>query len=156
MKQQPASVVTHSAVETEQFGQQLGARLRGGEVIELSSDVGGGKTTLVRGIARGAESSDVVASPTFTVSKQYDAKDFLIVHFDFYRIQHDTTMVAHELAEATLDVASVVLVEWSETVRNVLPKHTATITIEPLSEESRRISWQCAPESEYLFEELAL
>src|SRR5690606_33786002 len=56
-----------SSEATERLGERLGKALKGGEVIELASDLGGGKTTLVRGLARGAKSSDKVASPTFTI-----------------------------------------------------------------------------------------
>src|SRR5262245_31168810 len=53
-----------SSAETEELAQSLGRRLKGGEVIELVSDLGGGKTTFVRGLAKGAGSPDKVASPS--------------------------------------------------------------------------------------------
>lgn len=53
------------------LGELLGSKLTGGEVIELRSDLGGGKTTFTKGIVKGAGSSDVVASPTFTLKKIY-------------------------------------------------------------------------------------
>lgn len=151
MEQSSSSVITRSAYDTEHFGEQIGAQLKGGEVIDLSSDVGGGKTTLVRGVVRGAGSSDVVASPTFTVSKLYGADDFSIVHFDFYRIQHDAVTVAHELAEASQDATSVVLIEWSEAVRDLLPEQTIVMVIQPINETERQITWHCPPEKEYVF-----
>src|SRR5690606_22283628 len=57
-------VETNSSNETERLAEQLGKKLRGGEVIELISDLGGGKTTFTRGLAKGVGSSDRVASPT--------------------------------------------------------------------------------------------
>ena len=60
-----------SSEKTEQLAALLGARLRGGEVIALNSDLGGGKTAFVRGLARGIGSTDHVSSPTFTISRQY-------------------------------------------------------------------------------------
>lgn len=152
---QSGTKTTYSADETERVGELIGAQLLGGEVIELSSDVGGGKTTLARGIVRGAGSRDMVASPTFTVSNLYSADSFSIVHFDFYRIQHDIAMVAHELAEVTQDESSVVIIEWSESVRAVLPEDTVAITIQTISESDRRISWRSGLEKAYLFEGLA-
>jgi tRNA A37 threonylcarbamoyladenosine biosynthesis protein TsaE len=61
-----------SSEATEELGRKLGSKLRGGEVIELRSDLGGGKTTLVRGLAAGMGSTDAVASPSFTISRVYE------------------------------------------------------------------------------------
>jgi len=88
--------------DTERLGELLGRRLRGGEVLELRSDLGGGKTTFVRGLVRGAGCHDRVSSPTFTLSRVYKSKDFEIHHFDFYRLQ-DPGLVANELAEVVGD-----------------------------------------------------
>ncbi len=59
--------------DTLNLAAKIGAKLRGGEVIELVSDLGGGKTVFVRGLARGMGSKDQVASPTFTISREYKA-----------------------------------------------------------------------------------
>ena len=69
---------------TTAYGLFLGANLRGGEVVELISDLGGGKTTLTQAIVAGAGSKDVVSSPTFTIGKQYTAGKLRIYHFDFF------------------------------------------------------------------------
>lgn len=150
-KAKQQAVTTVSERDTERFGEGIGTRLRGGEVLQLNSDVGGGKTTLVRGIVRGAGSSDVVASPTFTVSKLYRATDFQIVHFDFYRIQNDTTMVRRELEEIVGQSDAVVLIEWSDTISDVLPNNTINVTIRPVDDVTRRLAWFCPPEYDYLF-----
>lgn len=67
-------IVSTSSDATEKLGEQVGKRLKGGEVIELISDLGGGKTTFIRGLARGMGSTDHVSSPTFTISKFYSVK----------------------------------------------------------------------------------
>jgi tRNA threonylcarbamoyladenosine biosynthesis protein TsaE len=61
-------IVTNSPEQTIDVAKSIGARLKGGECIELTSDVGGGKTTFVRGLVSGAGSTDHVSSPTFTIS----------------------------------------------------------------------------------------
>ena len=71
MKTQELKLSSNNAEQTELIAVAIGKRLRGGEMIELVSDLGGGKTTFTRGLARGAGSSDVVSSPTFTISKVY-------------------------------------------------------------------------------------
>ncbi len=67
---------TTSPEDTLNLAAKIGAKLRGGEVIELVSDLGGGKTVFVRGLAQGMGSKDQVASPTFTISREYKASKF--------------------------------------------------------------------------------
>ena len=126
--------------QTEQLGERLGKSLKGGEVIELISDLGGGKTTFVRGLARGAGSKDKVASPTFTISKVYDCPDFQIHHFDFYRL-HEAGIVADELAEVASDPKVVVVVEWSDVVQHMLPEQRLAVTLKQTPEGNRDITF---------------
>lgn len=131
--------VTRSAEETEAIGESLGAHLKGGEVIELTSDVGGGKTTFTRGLARGAGSKDRVASPTFTISKVYEAPQFAIHHFDFYRLP-EAGLIQHELEDVLGDPHIVVVMEWSDVVAGVLPEKTIHIHIQNSGEHERTIT----------------
>ena len=117
-----------SSDNTEQIGIQIGEQLNGGEVIELISDLGGGKTTLTRGIAKGAGSHDDVASPTFTISRVYLAPKFEIHHFDFYRLDN-AGIIAHELEEAQTDKKIVTIIEWGDVVSDVLPKERLRIIL---------------------------
>jgi tRNA threonylcarbamoyladenosine biosynthesis protein TsaE len=118
--------------DTERLGKLLGSQLKGGEVIELRSDLGGGKTTFVRGLVRGAGSQDIVTSPTFTLNKIYSAKNGLkIYHFDFYRL-NQAGLVAEQLAESLQDPKSIVVVEWSNIVKNVLPQDFLTVEFLPV------------------------
>ena len=129
-------VVSASAEQTEVLGESLGRRLRGGEVIELVSDLGGGKTTLVRGLVRGAGSADHVSSPTFTMSKTYEAGPLHIHHFDFYRLSEPGIM-ADELAEIINDPHNVAVIEWSDIVQHVLPDERLTVRITQTAEDER-------------------
>lgn len=135
------------------MAERIGRRLKGGEVIDLASDLGGGKTTFVRGLARGASSSDVVGSPTFTLSKVYKAARLTIHHFDFYRLQAAGIM-RDELAELIGDPSSVVVVEWSDIMQDVLPERRLTITIDRTAEaeHARLITVDCSEELAYLIE----
>ena len=117
-----------SSEQTEQLAQKLGEALRGGEVIELVSDLGGGKTTFTRGLVRGLGSDEIVASPTFTISKLYNTGRFAVHHFDFYRLQ-EAGIVADELAEVVDDPQDIVVIEWSDIVQHVLPEIRLTLTI---------------------------
>lgn len=140
-----------SSENTEAIGAAIGARLRGGEVIELRSDLGGGKTTLTRGLAKGAGSTDRVSSPTFTISKQYRADDKTLLHFDFYRLG-DAGVVSEELREAAQDTTAVCIVEWGEVVNDVLPQERVTIVLRHKEGDERDIEIHCPEALEYLLE----
>lgn len=137
--------------ETERLGAKIGAHLRGGELIELVSDLGGGKTTLTRGLVRGAGSTDKVASPTFTISKEYRAPNFTIVHFDFYRLA-EAGIVAAELSEFIGDSQYVVVVEWGDIVQEVLPQERLTVRLKLEKTGGREIEILYSPQLEYLVE----
>lgn len=137
--------------QTEALGEHIGRNLRGGETIELVSDLGGGKTTFTRGLVRGAGSTDRVASPTFTISKEYSCADFTIVHFDFYRLQ-TAGVVADELREFVDEKEFVVVVEWGEIVEDVLPARRLKVEFERQLSEGRQIVCTYAAELAYLVE----
>ncbi|MEK7603083.1 MAG: tRNA (adenosine(37)-N6)-threonylcarbamoyltransferase complex ATPase subunit type 1 TsaE [Patescibacteria group bacterium] len=134
---------------TEKIGENLGRNLRGGEIIELVSDLGGGKTTLVRGLAKGAGSKDTVASPSFTISREYIAAKFTIHHFDFYRLS-EPGLVQYELSDKLGDPKIVVVAEWADVVQGVLPKKRLVIKITKTSNVGREIKFKYSPSLDYL------
>lgn len=141
------------AAATETFAESIGERLRGGELIELVSDLGGGKTTFTRGLVRGADSGDLVASPTFTISREYTTDKFTIHHFDFYRL-HEAGVMADELHELIGDPHIVVVVEWSDVVQHVLPAERLRIVITQTGENERQLTVSCSDELNYLMEKV--
>ncbi len=120
-------------------------------MIELVSDLGGGKTTFTRGLVRGVGSEDKVASPTFTISKVYDAGKLEVHHFDFYRL-HEPGIVADELAELTGEPSIVVVVEWGDAVQHVLPIERLTVGIKQEPDGTRTLSFSCPTSLSYLVE----
>lgn len=129
-------VRTENPESTEELAELIGVQLQGGEIIELIGDVGAGKTTFVRGLARGAGSSARVSSPTFTVSKVYDSDNIRLHHYDFYRL-NDFKIIQNELAEVLEDPKSSAVLEWAGKVQNVLPAGRIRIKIEVESEKGR-------------------
>jgi tRNA threonylcarbamoyladenosine biosynthesis protein TsaE len=142
-----------SSDATVRLAEKLGRRLKGNEVIELISDLGGGKTTFVRGLAAGIGSTDHVASPTFTISKVYKADTIEIHHFDFYRL-HDAGLMEHELHDILGDPKTVVVVEWGDVVQHVLPEDRLTIHITRTGDDSRRLDFTFPKSLGYLLEDL--
>ena len=112
------------------FGETLGTHLNGGEIIELIGDVGAGKTTLVRGLAVGMGVTETVQSPSFTISRVYDAKEGMrLIHYDFYRL-NDAGIMADELSDSIKDPGTVTVIEWASAIKHVLPEDRLTITIQ--------------------------
>jgi tRNA threonylcarbamoyladenosine biosynthesis protein TsaE len=146
-------IVCRSSADTEVFGEALGRKLKGGETIELISDLGGGKTTFVRGLARGARSSDIVASPTFVIEKQYVCPKFLIQHFDLYRLGGDERLIQQTLHEA-IEEGSVVVVEWASQVPGALEVSRLKVELRRTSdsEDTRQILCTFPEGLAYLFE----
>ena len=128
---------------------QIGQRLKGGEVIELVSDLGGGKTVFVKGVAKGMGIKDLVGSPTFTISSEYKAGDLVLHHFDFYRLG-EPGIVANELDEIIGVPQNVVAIEWADLVNTVLPQNRLSIHIHTLGETERKLKFHYTPDLEYL------
>ena len=142
-------LTSNSPTNTEKIGYNLGKRLKGGEIIELASDLGGGKTTFVRGVAAGAGSQDKVASPSFTLNRLYKCPNFEINHFDFYRL-NDAGVMAHELADIVNDSESVVIIEWAGVVESVLPSEKMEIKIRVPDIDSRQLIFNYPASMSYL------
>jgi len=141
--------VSIGSEQTEQLAEQLGSRLRGGEVIELVGDLGGGKTTFVRGLARGLGSADKVSSPSFTLSNEYRAGSRRLYHFDFYRL-NEPGIMKQELAEVLTDPESVTVVEWAGIAEDVLPAGRLTVRFKATGENDRELYYEYPQNLEYL------
>jgi tRNA threonylcarbamoyladenosine biosynthesis protein TsaE len=144
---------SESSDETELIGNKIGRHLKGGEVIDIKSDLGGGKTTLIRGLAKGAGSLDNVASPSFTISRVYETKKFKIYHFDFYRL-NEPGLMKYEVADLLDDPKRVLVIEWSDIIKDTLPKDRLSIEIIAKSETSRGIIINYQKSLGYLIESL--
>ena len=122
------------------FGQELGNSLKGGEVIELIGDVGAGKTTFTKGLAKSLGITDEIQSPTFTISRVYEGAKNNLVHYDFYRL-NDAGIMAIEMQDVIDDPNNITVIEWGESVREVLPKKYITVKIKIISENIREVEW---------------
>ena len=139
--------------QTEKIGEKLGSLLKGSEVIDIKSDLGGGKTTLVRGIAKGAGSEDKVASPSFTISRVYETPKLKIYHYDFYRL-NEAGLSTHEVKDILNDPSAVLVVEWGDIIRQVLPDDRLSIEIKTHIDDSRELIFNYPADLAYLVEKL--
>jgi len=124
---------TSAPEETEAIGEELGRRLRKGDLVLLKGELGAGKTTFVRGMARGTGSSAAVASPTFQLVRIYPGR-LQLAHVDLYRIENSTALADIGLDELADDGA--VVVEWGDRIE--VPD-AALIEIEHLGGDRRLI-----------------
>lgn len=146
-------IESDSSRATEELAARIGINIKGGEVIELTSDLGGGKTTFVRGLAKGIGSKDNVASPTFTISRFYKGSRFDIHHFDFYRLS-EAGLMADELAEVISGPNNIIVVEWSQIVKAVLPSERLTINFRIIDDEKRQLQFTYPESLKYLVKDL--
>ena len=136
-------VLTKSEAETLHWSTKLAGSLKGGQVISLEGDLGAGKTVVVKGIAKGLGLQEIVNSPTFVLMKVYKlpgSKIKQLVHVDAYRLNGAHELLEIGLADYLGHRDSLVLIEWGDKVKEILPKKYTTIAIKQLSENSRGLT----------------
>ena len=149
-------ITTTNSEATQSVGSRLSRLLRGGEVIELISDLGGGKTTFVQGLAAGLGYTGAVTSPTFTLSNIYQLEDGRqIHHYDLYRLSTGG-VVADELSEDIGEPGIITVIEWAGAAEDELPADSLRVTLEVTGETDRRLSFASAgPKSETIIKGLS-
>lgn len=136
--------------DTKALASTLGGAVRGGEVLAFHSDLGGGKTTFVKGLAAGMGVTGVVQSPTFTLSQIHQGTNLELHHYDFYRLT-DAGVMGAELAESLGQEDTVVAVEWGDIVHDILPSNAIAVTIKNNSnDESRTIILEIPKAFDYI------
>lgn len=122
-------IETRSPEETFALGERLGRGAQPGQIYTLTGDLGVGKTVFTQGVAKGLGISEPVSSPTFTIVQEYGSGRLPFYHFDVYRIGD-----VEEMEEIGYDDyffgEGVCLIEWAELVREILPEHRISVTIE--------------------------
>ena len=133
-------VVTHSAEETIALGRSLVSDLAPPKLVLLRGDLGAGKTTLVKGIAKGFEAAEEenVTSPTFTLIHEY-GQQHKVYHVDLYRLDRVGEVAGLGLEEL-FEQDSVVLVEWGERFPQIMPAERIEIRIETGEGDQREIT----------------
>jgi tRNA threonylcarbamoyladenosine biosynthesis protein TsaE len=128
---------TGSAAETEAVGERLAAELKPGDVVLVSGELGAGKTTLIRGAARGLGVDEPVTSPTFTIGQTYRGR-LPISHLDLYRLA-DLGQEDPALLDDYLTPDAVAFIEWPSAAEPWLERVTRRVEIRHAGEDEREI-----------------
>lgn len=129
-----------TAEDTRAIGGAVASLLRPGDAIALTGELGAGKTTLVHGLARALGYEGSVASPTFTLVREYRTPRLTVLHADVYRLDRMQEVVDLEL-EDLVEGAGVLLVEWGDAVETLLPEdHLVVELTVPGEGEERAVS----------------
>jgi tRNA threonylcarbamoyladenosine biosynthesis protein TsaE len=107
--------------DTRAIGDALSSLLRAGDALALTGELGAGKTTLVHGVASGLGFEGAVASPTFTLVREYRGGRLTVLHADVYRLDRVQDVMDLGLEEALAEEDSILVVEWGDVVEALLP-----------------------------------
>jgi tRNA threonylcarbamoyladenosine biosynthesis protein TsaE len=133
---------TQSTQQTQKQGEALAKRVILGQaprIIALQGDLGGGKTTFTQGLAKGLGVKDKVLSPTFPIIRKYSGKRELI-HIDCYRIESKDLLSLGW--KEMLESKAVIVIEWAEKIKEILPVETLWIHFRFLNEKERALEEQ--------------
>jgi len=120
-----------------QVGKKIGQLVKAGQVIELIGDVGAGKTTFVKGLAKGLEIEEDITSPTFNIKNEYEGR-LKLAHLDLYRL-NEPGLISDEIAEVIESRDSVVVIEWAGDLSGALPGDHIRIEFKTTGENSRKL-----------------
>ena len=129
--------VTQDPQETIQLGEHFATFVEKGDVFSFVGELASGKTTFIKGILKGLKFDKPVTSPTFTLVNEYDAK-FPVIHIDCYREDEQERWIKLGMNDY-MDEENVVIIEWADKMKSLLPINTIQIQFSHKSINSREI-----------------
>ena len=136
-------IITNSEKETKNLAKNLAKQIKGGQTIALNGDLGAGKTMFVKGLAESFGIKNV-SSPTFVLMKVYNIKNNKnidkLCHIDAYRLIDYRDLLAIGADEYIKDKKTLVVIEWADKVKKILPNCFKAINIKHLEQNVREFS----------------
>ena len=130
-------IIVKTPEECMDIGEKISSKLKPGDILSLEGELGAGKTTFVKGILKGLNYKHEVTSPTFTLINEYEA-DVKVIHIDFYR-ENDTKRWEVIGLDEYLYSDSIIILEWGNLVKDLLPDDMISIFFEHIELNKRRI-----------------
>lgn len=124
--------------DTEEFGMKLASSLEPGDIVALIGDLGTGKTTLTKYIAKGLGVTENIDSPTFNIVKEHKSGIIPLFHFDVYRLSSGDELLDIG-ADEYFYSDGVCIIEWADIVADVVPEKAKVILIEYGEKQGERI-----------------
>lgn len=126
-------ITVRDEFETIELAQNLESEKFPNMIICLNGELGSGKTVFTKGFASSMGIKDTITSPTFSIIKEYDG-ELPLYHMDVYRLDGNTNGVG---IEDYFSKGGVVVIEWADTIKDILPKERLDIKIKVLDENKR-------------------
>lgn len=134
------TILCKSLAETEAFAKEFVDSIKPPVVITLTGDLGAGKTAFTKFLCKALDIKSIVTSPTFTLMNEYDEGKYKLYHFDMYRIENADEIYELGFDEYFCDKDAIVVVEWPEVVKDLLPNYGYDIIIEKIDETQRKFT----------------
>lgn len=131
-------IIIKNENDTRCFGEKLAKQLKKGDVLALAGDLGTGKTTLTKYIAKGLGIDSEITSPTFTIVQEYKTGSLPLYHFDVYRLGGAEEMYDMGYEEYFYG-DGVCIVEWADLISEIIPEEAKIIFIDHGSVPDERI-----------------
>lgn len=144
-------IFTKNEKETRKLGEILGKEIlkfslpKKALVIALKGNLGSGKTTFLKGLAKGLGIKEKILSPTFIIIKKFNVKKLKFknfYHIDCYRIHNTREILSLGFKEIIENPYNIVAIEWAERIKKIIPKNTVWIIFEILDKNERKIKIQ--------------
>lgn len=128
-------VIVKNEEETMELAQNIESEKFPNLIICLDGELGAGKTMFTKGIAQALGIEEVITSPTFTIIKEYTNGEMPLYHMDVYRLDGNTEGIG---IEEYFTKNGIVVIEWADTIKDILPSERLDIKIK-ISDENKRI-----------------
>lgn len=127
-------ITTHSELETIEIAQNLESEKFPNMIICLDGELGSGKTVFTKGFASSLGITENITSPTYNIIKEYESGEMPLYHMDVYRLDGNADGIG---IEEYFTKGGVVIIEWADSIKDILPKEKLNIKFKVVDENKR-------------------
>ena len=139
------SVITENPKYTQRLGSELAKKLirqrpKKALIVALEGELGAGKTTFIKGFSKALGIREKVHSPTFVLIHRHKIRGKNLYHVDAYRLKSGKDLLKLGIKEIFANPKNIVLIEWADRVKRIIPKNAVWIRLEHLSKNERKVT----------------